>query len=48
MKDEALIEALCEAHDMQMTALHLGVSPYDEATDEYTEKPDYWDQYVEV
>ena len=48
MKDEALIEALCEAHDRQMAALHLGVTPYDEDPDEYTEKPNYWDKYVEV
>lgn len=48
MTNEALIEALCEANDRQLAALHLGASPYDDGPDEYNDAPDYWDRYVEV
>lgn len=37
MDDEMLIEALCEAHDKEMSRICLGCNPYDDLYETYDE-----------
>jgi len=48
MNDEMLIEALCEAHDREMSRCGLGCSPYDELYDTYAIEELFPEDYMEL